>query len=320
MTSSRYCRSNSNEDEFDDSQLFVSINLKDRENFKKMLKIDEATEQADLERFKHRLQNDRRSPLLKCESNSRSKSLPRRPFLGYGSDIKPIAKNSPVVVPPCQPTGAVAGSSGSSGSSTSKKIEAVESRRLVGRVPPSTRESIAKHNCALEGGSQTTTGQYAEQPTTQKCIEDIDSMESSIIILTEQEFYATSGPDTQTDKSIEKETATTVKCGEPSGPSHSHELLQDLIADAMEDHCSVDSGSDECHLNITNVSDPDSIDIDWNKLDLSPTKPAGSTRLLTGPILHSAKNSTSKVTAARTDSISSDEFVMVDNVRANADE
>lgn len=265
-----------------DTHAFESIDLNvDRETQKKLWKINEAAEQADLARFRHRMADALQETGADCNLNTGIHTEDHCAILGYGLPVNGDSRSR----------------SSANGNGVLHANGASSSMLLsTNGHKPSTNGNRQSSTGTQTNGSASTSTSMAAFAT--------DDMESSIAILTKEEFYgtATMSPNllsslSPTDSSSSSEVGSD-KCIQTDGVKtfpRTHKALdldkylkrttkdedrtKNLLADAMIEYkknattSSPQVGFDRSFYNISGISDVDVVESEWSRIDGSPRKP-----------------------------------------------
>lgn len=290
-------------DPTDDSHAFESIDLNaDRESQRKLWKLSEAAEQADLERFRQRLLQhrgaaDKNAPI---EINSDGQCA----FVGYGDQLY---------------------SEGVSGDSNIVS-ETRGPNEDEDHQTPSTSGLQKEKSCSSPEGS---TGSASSD------------MDSSITVLTREEFHAMSSSLSPKSTSSHSENEANDKPIQEAASkfsrthrthdidkyvkSNNEEKMKNLLADAMIDcnkkgsiASSPQTEMNRSFYNISGISSADTMETECNHIDGSPMKsaaPVNLSALLDRTILNDG--SVCDTAASSTANISSDAVAVTDAADAN---
>lgn len=287
-----------------DAHIFESIDLNsDRETLNKMCKINEAAEQADLNRFRYRLQHINKSLLAHSGVSAPNKNADNECqsyVVGYGhaspSNGKTRENDRNRYDTTAQPaTMAVANeASGSSSSGHSSILAAIKINNLRAHQA-AEQNAEEKIQAALKSASSETgqneTSDPIESETSTKQLLNTTDMEASYAVLTKEEFLASVSSDgsasagNQSPQKISNQTnasripfVRTQKLVdiEKYLKQRNDENIQNLLADAMlETRAPIKFV--RAFYNISGISDVNVVESEWRHIDVSPKKANSST-------------------------------------------
>lgn len=300
-SSSSSSKSDLNLSEPNDLHLFESIDLNaDREKLHKMCKINEAAEQADLNRFRHRLQRKNKIPSrLDVDANSTSAAANKCQsyIVGYvdAAPTNGIARETgrngfDTVAGENRAAGS--GSSTNGHSTKSTILDTVRINHLSGRqsVAQSAEEKIQDTLSSFDGvatranepNSVSIEPESADAPVLVNAID----MEASYAVLTKEEFLASTSSDGSVSIDNQLPNSQTTVTRTPfvrtqklvdidkylkQRQANSEESVQHLLADAMLE-TRTPIRFESSFYNISGIFDVNTVESEWRRIDVSPKK------------------------------------------------
>lgn len=306
-SSSSSSKSDLNLSEPNDLHLFESIDLNaDRERLMKMCKINEAAEQADLNRFRHRMQRKNKIPSRSdVDANSTGTAAAvasecQAHIVGYvdGAPTNGTARETGRNGFDTVANGNKAGGSGSSSNGRTTKSTILDTIRInnLSSRPSAAQSAEAKIQAALSSinGAAACANEpnsvSIEPETASAPLPNTTDMEASYAVLTKEEFLASTSSDgsASADNQLPHSQATVTRT--PFVRTHklvdidkylkqrqtnSEESVQHLLADAMLE-TRTPIRFESSFYNISGIFDVNTVESEWRRIDVSPKKTESS--------------------------------------------